>query len=163
MKSLVVYYSYSGNTKQIAQMIQKETGSDIARIQTVKPYTGNYDAVVRQGRIEVNNRFEPEIKPIDIDTEAYGAIFIGTPVWWYTFAPAVRTFLNANGWAGKKAYPFASSGGWPGRTFEDFRLACEGAHVDGGLHVKFDETRLATPVRTVLDWINSKRAGWSNL
>lgn len=162
MKSLIVYYSYSGNTKQIAHMIQKETGSDTARIQTVKPYTGNYDALIRQARIEVSSRFEPEIKLDDIDIEAYGAIFIGTPVWWYTFAPAVRTFLSANGWAGKKVYPFASSGGWPGRTFEDFRLACEGAHVAGGLDVKFDEARLVTPERAVLDWLNTARAGWSD-
>ena len=66
MKSLIVYYSYGGNTKRIAEMIHKEIGGDIFRIETVKPYTGSYDAVVDQGQREVNAGYCPELKPLNI-------------------------------------------------------------------------------------------------
>ncbi len=50
MKKVIVYYSYRGNTKSIAEMIQKSTGADIARIETVVPYDGDYNSVVNQGQ-----------------------------------------------------------------------------------------------------------------
>lgn len=66
-KLLIVYYSISnGNTKGIAEQIQKATGADIARIETVKPYTGSYNAIVEQGQREVNRGYQPEIKPFGI-------------------------------------------------------------------------------------------------
>ena len=50
MKPLVLYYSYSGNTKQVAEKIHQEIGGDIVRIETVTPYTGDYNTVVNQGK-----------------------------------------------------------------------------------------------------------------
>lgn len=50
MKKVIVYYSYRGNTKSIAEMIQKSTGADIARIETVVSYDGDYNSVVNQGQ-----------------------------------------------------------------------------------------------------------------
>lgn len=49
MKILTVYYSYSGNTRKIAEKIQREIGGDIAEIVTEKPYSGSYNDVVEQG------------------------------------------------------------------------------------------------------------------
>lgn len=50
MKTLILYYSYGGNTKRIAERIQKEIGGEIARIDTVVPYDGDNDTVVDQGQ-----------------------------------------------------------------------------------------------------------------
>lgn len=62
-KLLIVYYSWSnGNTRNIAERLQKETGADIAKIETVKPYEGSYQDVVDQGKREVDCGFQPEIK-----------------------------------------------------------------------------------------------------
>lgn len=97
MKKVIVYYSYRGNTKSIAEMIQKSTGDDIARIETVVPYDGDYNSVVNQGQDEVNSGYCPEIKPLNIDLSKYDEVILGTPVWWYTFAPAMHTFLKENG------------------------------------------------------------------
>ena len=94
MKKVIVYYSYRGNTKSIAEMIQKSTGADIARIETVVPYDGDYNSVVNQGQDEVNSGYCPEIKPLNIDLSKYDEVILGTPVWWYTFAPAMHTFLT---------------------------------------------------------------------
>ena len=54
MKTLILYYSYGGNTKRIAEMIQREIGGNIARMDTVVPYNGDYDEVVNQGQRELS-------------------------------------------------------------------------------------------------------------
>lgn len=92
MKKVIVYYSYHGNTKSIAEMIQKSTGADIARIETVVPYDGDYNSVVNQGQDEVNSGYCPEIKSLNIDLSKYDEVILGTPVWWYTFAPQCTHF-----------------------------------------------------------------------
>lgn len=128
MKSLIVYYSLTnGNTKRIAEMLQQATQADIAEIQTVTPYTGGYDAVVAQGQEEVNRGYEPEIQPLSVSVADYDRIFIGTPTWWYTMAPAVRTFLHQQNFSGKTVIPFMTNGGWPGHTIADMKTACRGA------------------------------------
>ena len=50
MRSLILYYTYHGNTQRIAERIHAAIGGDIARIDTVAPYTGDYDDVLRHGR-----------------------------------------------------------------------------------------------------------------
>lgn len=153
MKSIVIYYSYGGNTRRIAEMIQKETGSDIAEIETVKPYTGSYNDVVNQGKREIDSGFMPEIKPLSVNLDDYDTIILGSPVWWYTFAPAVHTFLTDNDLSGKTVCPFATNGGWIGHTFPDFRKFCAGAEVKNGLNIRFDERRLRTPEAEIKNWL----------
>lgn len=79
MKPLVLYYSYSGNTKQVAEKIHQEIGGDIARIETVTPYTGDYNTVVNQGKKEVDQRYHPPIQPIGVDISQYDTIVLGSP------------------------------------------------------------------------------------
>lgn len=93
MKSLILYYSYGGNTRGIAQKLQKALGADLAEIKTLTPYTGNYDDVVDQGQREVSEGFLPQLLPLGVDLKGYDAIVLGTPVWWYTFAPAMNSFF----------------------------------------------------------------------
>lgn len=154
MKSLIIYYSYGGNTKGIAEMIQKKTGSDIIRIETVVPYGTNYNMVVNQGQDEVNRGYCPAIKPVDVDWNKYDTIILGTPVWWYTFAPAMHTFINSRNWSGKTVYPFATNGGWIGHTFKDFADACSGASVKQGMNIRFDEATLCTSTKDIEKWIS---------
>ena len=78
-KVLIAYYSWSnGNTERIAKMLQKEIGGDLAKIDTIVPYSGSYDDVVNQGQEEVNRGYEPEIKPLDVNVADYDVIAIGT-------------------------------------------------------------------------------------
>ena len=130
MKKVIVYYSYRGNTKSIAEMIQKSTGADIARIETVVPYDGDYNSVVNQGQNEVNSGYCPKIKPLNID-------------------------LKENDLSGKTVYPFATNGGWIGHTFKDFANACGTADVKQGMNIRFDESVLRTPKSEIQKWIDS--------
>lgn len=154
MKPLVIYYSYRGNTKSIVDMIQKKIDDDVLRIETVVPYGSNYNQVVNQGQDEVNRGYCPKLKPVDINLAQYDTIILGTPVWWYTFAPAMHTFLKSQNWKGKTVYPFATNGGWIGHTFEDFQRACQGADVKKGMNIRFDETTLRTSKKDIEKWID---------
>lgn len=157
MKTLILYYSYLGNTKRIAEMIQKETDGDLARIETVVPYDRDYNKVVNQGQDEVNRGYMPEIKPLSVHLEDYDTIILGTPVWWYTFAPAMHTFLANHNLSGKKVYPFVTNGGWIGHTLKDIAAICKGAKVERGINIKFDEDKLQTSETEIRKWIQEIR------
>lgn len=156
-KVLIAYYSWSnGNTERIAKMIQKEIGGDLAKIDTVVPYSGSYDDVVNQGQEEVNRGYEPEIKPLDVNVADYDVIAIGTPTWWYTMAPAVATFMHGQDFSGKVVIPFMTNGGWPGHVIKDMKSACKGAKVAYDMEIQFDSTggaKLETPQSQIDQWI----------
>lgn len=157
MSLLIVYYSYGGNTGKIAEEVHAALGGDIAEIRTATPYTGTYDEVVDQGQREVETGFKPQILPLGVSVDGYDDIIIGTPVWWYTFAPAVKTFLEANKWEGKRVYPFATNGGWIGHTSRDFASSCAGAKVERALNIRFDGDRQVTPESAVEKWVEEVR------
>lgn len=138
-KMLIVYYSVSnGNTKKIAEILKNETGADICRIETASPYTGSYDDVVSQGQHEVESGYEPEIKPFGVDQSAYDIIALGTPTWWYTMAPAVRTFLSNTDLSDKTIVPFQTHGGWPGHVIRDIKNLCPYSNITLPFAVQFD-------------------------
>lgn len=106
MKTLILYYSQArGNTKRIAQMIQERLHAEMEQIQTRVPYIGSYDAIVNQGKREVDSGYTPEIVPVSADLSAYDCVLIGTPTWWYTMAPAVRTFSRTMTFPKKRSFP----------------------------------------------------------
>lgn len=158
MKPIIVFYSYGGNTKKIAEMIHEKIGGDLLQIDTAEPYRGSYNDVVNQGEQEVNRGYCPKIKPVEVDFNQYDTILLGTPVWWYTFAPVMHTFLKGQDFAGKTVYPFATNGGWIGHTFKDFEKICVGAEVKPGMNIRFDEATLRTSKKEIDQWIDSINA-----
>ena len=153
MKPLIVYYSFSGNTEEIAKRIKEKTGGALLKIDTVSPYVGDYNAVVEQGKREVEKKYLPPITVPDVALSDYDTVVIGTPVWWYTMAPAVKTFLSENRFDGKKVYPFATNGGWVGHTFEDIQKDMPGAKVYKGLDIYYSGSRLRTDGGKIDEWI----------
>ncbi len=156
---LIVYYSWSnGNTKRIAEELQRATGADIERIDTVVPYPEDYQTAVDQGQREVEEGFRPEIKPLKSNVDDYDVIAVGTPTWWYTMAPAVLTFLESVDWSGKTVIPFMTNGGWPGHVIDDMKKACAGAEAVLPMEIQFDSDggdRLETPQSEIDGWISS--------
>lgn len=153
MKPLIVYYSFSGNTEEIAKRIKEKTGGELLKVDTVSPYVGDYNAVVEQGKREVEKKYLPPIKVPDAALSEYDTVVIGTPVWWYTMAPAIKTFLSENRFDGKKVYPFATNGGWVGHTFEDIKKDMPGATVYKGLDIYYSGSRLRTDGEKIDEWI----------
>lgn len=158
-KMLVVYYSWSnGNTKKIACELAKAKGADVAEIETVTPYSGSYNAVVDQALQEVKKGFKPAIKPLAKNLADYDTVAVGTPTWWYTMAPAVKTFLEDNDFSGKTVIPFMTNAGWPGHVIKDMTktLQAKGAKVVSPLEVKFDSnggSNQETSQKKVDQWI----------
>lgn len=161
-KTLVVYYSWScGNTEKIAEQLADACDADIARIETVVPYPEDYQETVDQGQREVNAGFMPEIEPLEYNPADYDVIVIGTPTWWYTMAPAVKTFIAENDFSGKTVVALSTNGSWPGNVTADIEDACTGASFGPALEVQFDSTggdRQETPQSQVDAWIEQIRS-----
>jgi len=78
-KILVVYFSHSGNTRVVAQQIQKATGADIFEIKPVKDYPAEYDEVVEQAKKEIRDEYRPALKTKLENISQYDIIFVGSP------------------------------------------------------------------------------------
>lgn len=129
-KVLIAYFSHSfGNTRQIAHMIQKETGGDIFEIKPKTPYTKVHKDVVAQARKEIDAGFKPKLVAMPEKLDEYDVIFVGTPNWWNTMAPPVATFLSNHDFSGKTLVPFTTHGGSGlGRYPEDMKKLCPKAN-----------------------------------
>lgn len=110
-KILIAYFSFSGNTKSIAEKIHSQVGGDMFRIETAVPYPANYNETAYGIAKEQHDKgIKPELKN-NGNVSSYDVIFVGTPAWWYEMAPAVKTFLSENNFDGKTIIPFITHGG----------------------------------------------------
>ena len=124
-KVLVAYYSWGGNTRFAAERIQKLTGGTLFEIKPVKAYPVDYGACVEQAKRECRDEFEPELATKVDDFSKYDVIFVGTPNWWSTMAPPVRSFLSSYDFSGKTVIPFVThGGGGMARCERDMRKVC---------------------------------------
>lgn len=110
-KTIIVYYSYTGNTKKIANKIHNLIGGDIVELEPVTPYSIDYNKVVNQGEKEVEAKYTPELKTKIDNFSSYDKVILGSPIWWYTMAPPVRAFLQDYDFSGKEIIPFYTHGG----------------------------------------------------
>lgn len=150
-KTLITYYSHSGNTKEAAEKIQAITGGDIFEIQPVKKYSNNYNEVVNQAKIENQNDTRPELIS-NGDIENYDIIFVGTPVWWYTMASPVKTFLASHNWDNKVIVPFCThGGGGASNTYRDIQKIAQNAKVLNG-YTSYENSAKIEDIKT---WINN--------
>ena len=78
MKKAIVYYSYSGNTESIVDMIKEKVNADVFEIKPKTPYSTNYDVVVDLGQDEVNNNTLREIEDININLDNYDTVILAT-------------------------------------------------------------------------------------
>lgn len=129
-KVLIAYFSWSGNTKHIAEEIHNQVGGDMFRIETATPYPSDYnETAYGVAKKQHDENIFPELKD-NGDVSNYDVIFVGTPVWWYTMAPAVKTFLKENNFEGKTIVPFVTHGGGGGYQIpSDMEKIAKGATV----------------------------------
>lgn len=111
-RTLVVYFSRSGNTRVVAGLIQRGLGADLFEIRPATPYPEDYLQTVEQARKERDSGFEPALEKKVRDMAAYDTLFLGFPIWGGTTPPVVRSFLSAHDLAGKTIIPFNTHGGY---------------------------------------------------
>jgi flavodoxin len=132
-KMLIVYYSFSGNTKYIAEKIREKTGGDVFEIETVKTYPAVYSALTEEAKRELQTGDLPALKKNPPDMSSYDLILVGGPVWWYTVPTPVMSFLRKADFAGKKASAFCTHEGGIGKYFPHFKEQAKNAVVLEGL------------------------------
>lgn len=156
MKKLVVYYSYTNNTKVIANMIKKKIDCDMIELIPKVPFSSDYQTVVDEYQNNSVNKNEVLINDINVNLDNYDEIIIGTPVWWYTICPVVITFLKQYDLSGKTIIPFATNAGWLGRTFKDFEKLCNNSTIKNEMNIVFDFNNLnelKTSTNEINNWI----------
>ena len=127
-KILIAYYTHSGNTEKIAEEIKEQTGGELLKIEPEKEYPKAYTLVVAQAKLEIMRNFTPKLKAEIPSLENYDVIFVGTPNWWSTMAPPVKTFLTENNLKGKIVIPFYThGGGGAGHIVKDMKNICSEA------------------------------------
>ena len=105
-KILIVYYSLFQNTKNFALEIAKQTGGDIRELIPEKSYSFNYNTAAKEVRSEIARGFCPKLLSGNEPIDDYEIIFIGTPNWFKTMAPPVRSFLRNHNSRGKNSSTF---------------------------------------------------------
>lgn len=135
-RSLIVYFSHSGNTRELARQIQQRTGADVLELRTVTPYTTVYNDLTQQVKRELENAYRPALQPINVKLENYDTIFLGSPIWWGTVATPISSFLATNNLSGKVIKPFVTHGGSGlARSIEAIKSLCPQADVRQGLAI----------------------------
>ncbi|MDO5850373.1 MAG: flavodoxin [Methanobacteriaceae archaeon] len=94
MKTLVVYYSRTQNTEKVAKLIKEELNADIEEIKPIKGYDGPIGYA--KGGLESSRGKTPKLEKISKDPSNYDLTIIGTPVWAFTMASPVLTYLREN-------------------------------------------------------------------
>lgn len=127
-RNLVAYFSASGVTAKVAEMLADAVGADIYEIRPAVPYTKadlNWMDKKSRSTIEMNDKtIRPAIADQDAQIDQYETIFLGFPIWWYVAPTIINTFLESYDFSGKKIILFATSGGSKfGKTAEELKAS----------------------------------------
>lgn len=156
-KELVVYFSVYGTAKIVAEEIAKQTGADIAEIEPTVPYDSNrdhYNALARLAKKEHDEDQRPAIKN-EIDIEGYDRIYIGYPMWWYTFPMIIYTLFDEYDFSGKTIIPFNTHmGSSDGGTYRTIAELEPNAKVLKGLPIEMSEAERDCKDK-VEKWLNN--------
>ena len=134
---LVAYFSASGTTKKVAEMIASAADADMYEIMPKQPYSKadlNWMDKKSRSSVEMSDKkFRPEISDTDVSVDQYDEIILGFPIWWYVAPTIINTFLESYDLTGKTIIPFATSGGSDmGKTNEKLLPSCKGAKLLDG-------------------------------
>jgi len=156
MEKLIIYYSFEGNTRLIADNIAKTVEADVLELKPkneirskgfMKYFWGGKAAMMKE---------KPEILPVDKDLDKYDLIFIGTPVWAWTYAPPLSTFFDTCSLSGKNVALFCCHGGGKGGIFDKMKTALDGNNILG--EIDFQDPLKNDPdanVQKAIEWARS--------
>lgn len=156
-KMLVVYYSWSGNTRCVADFTAKLTGADVLEVVPEKAYPKSYSRTVDIAKKEVYAQYKPAIKTKISNLKDYGLAFVGSPNWWGTISSPIRTFLSENDFSGISIAPFMThEGSAMGRAVDDIRKICRDSKVLAALPIRGGSVKKSE--KTVENWLRQHGA-----
>lgn len=108
---LIVYFSWSGNTRRVAEEIQRQTDAQLVELEPQQPYTSDYDELLDVARDQQRQQARPAIANTIDNIDSYDVIFVGYPNWWGDMPMILYTFFDQYDLSGKTIVPFVTSGG----------------------------------------------------
>lgn len=155
MKNLILYFSVFGSTKAFAEMVHQKVGGDLIELEPVRPYETDYKQLLAFSKKEIDDGVLTPFKELNIDISEYDNIFVGYPMWWYTYPPILKLFFKKYGMTGKTIIPFNThEGSGTGGTYAMIRKDVPEAKVLEGLAIRggaMGESQRAK----INDWLKS--------
>ena len=127
-RKLVAYFSATGVTAKVAELIADAAGADVYQVQPEVPYTAadlNWMDKNSRSSVEMNDKkIRPAMVKRSLQVEDYDVVFLGFPIWWYVAPTIINMFLESFDFTGKKIILFATSGGSGfGKTVEELKVS----------------------------------------
>ena len=152
--ALVVYFSWSGNTENVANAIAEQTGADIFEIVPEEAYIDDYDALLDIASQEKQSGARPAIAGSIEDIARYDVVYVGYPNWWSDMPMILYTFFDSYDLSGKTIAPFCTSGGSGlSGTVDSIKGLEPDAEVLEGLHI--GSSAASDPGAAVSAWLES--------
>lgn len=150
MKSLIVYYTRSGNTRFVAETIAAEIGSDVEEVVDLKKRSGvlgylSGGSAARRGK-------ETEIAPTKKSPSEYDLVIVGSPIWAGRRAPAITTYLKMNDVSGKKVAVFFTQGGKKPQGFEQVKALMPNSECIGELSLTNPVANKEESEKQITEW-----------
>jgi flavodoxin len=151
-RTLVAYFTRSGNTRVIAGQLHRELKADLFEIQPAAPYPEDYEQTVEQARRERDASVRPPLKATIPNLSTYDTVFLCFPIWGETAPPVIRSFLAAHDLSGKTVRPVITHGGYGlGDSLAVLQRHAPNANLTPAFSMEADqERRTMTQVR---DWL----------
>lgn len=152
-RTLIVYFSWGGNTKNAAEMIGEQTGIKVVGLELVKPYSSSYNTVLDEAQRDLNAGTRPELKTKIDNIEQYDTILLGYPNWWATVPMPIVTFLESYDFSGKTIIPFCSHGGGEfGQSITDISKYAPNSKIGEGLSIHYSGG--STLANDISNWLS---------
>lgn len=151
-KTLIVYFSESGNTQGMANIIHELIGADIVEIEMQHPYSDNYSALLDEAERDLIANARPALRTHIDNMDEYTTVLLGYPNWYALLPMPVYTFLESYDFSGKRIVPFCSHGnGMFGESVANICKSCPDADVREALSVTYSGgSSLRSEIRTWL-------------
>ncbi|MCW1877232.1 flavodoxin [Erwinia sp. INIA-01] len=156
-RTLVAYFSRSGNTRVIAGVIHRQLTTDLFEIEPAAPYPADYFQTVEQAKTERERGIRPALKNSVADIDRYQTVYLGFPIWGTSIPPVVQTFLASHHFTDKLLIPFITHGGYgPGDSEDVLAALAPAARREKPLVMECDQERRTA--ETVNGWLESVRS-----
>jgi flavodoxin len=146
-----------GSNQYVAQIIQKQTGGDLFRIETVKPYPSQHDPLLKYAQQEMKDGVRPELKGKIVNLADYDQIYVGYPIWWYKMPMVMYSFFEQHDFSGKMVIPFTVHGGsrFSDSLREIKRLQPNAQLISRGLAISRDDVMDDDTPTEIIHWLNT--------
>ena len=159
--TLIVYFTRSGNTRVIAEYLQRTLDADLFELLPAEPYPDDYQATVDQARRERDAGFEPPLKADVSNLAAYDTVYLGFPIWGETAPPVIRSFLRRHDLSGKTVRPFITHGGYGlGSSLSVLASHAPGARILDAFVMEADQERRT--INLITEWLGSDAGAEAN-